>query len=278
MSPFLRAILAIGLLTLMDGVIKEAMLHHPFVQAVCLRFAAGGAIALAVLAAVRPPPPDRASLKANLVRVPLVVVTASSFFFSIKELPMAEALALAFIAPVLVALLGALILKERLDRKIGVALAFGFAGMLVMVSPRLTGQAPASALGVAAALVSALTYAMNLILLRKLALREHPAIIVAFQNGGPALLLAIPTLFVWVSPTPGQWLLYLLAGALGVSGHLLLTSAFARAEASRIAPIEYTGLVWAALVGYVGFGEIPYAVTWFGAALIIMGSLTVSRR
>ena len=135
----LRAILGIALLTLMDVVIKAQMQQHPFLLALFMRFAMGGLCAVVVLAFLRPAFPTRASLIGNSLRVPVVILTAGSFFYSVSVLPLAEALTLSFLAPVFVALLGALILKERLDGRILQALGFGLAGMLVMVWPRLQG-------------------------------------------------------------------------------------------------------------------------------------------
>ena len=274
----LRAVLGIALLTAMDAVIKGQMQHHPFIVALFMRFAAGGLCALVVLAAVRPKFPTRSSLIGNVLRVPLVVLTAGSFFYSISVLPLAEALTLSFLAPVFVALLGGFLLKERLDGRIFQALGFGLLGMLVMVWPRLQGGVTGAELGVAAALFSAVSYAFNLILLRRIAVKEHPAVIVAFQNCGPALCLAIPAWLAFVPMTGKDLLAYLSAGLLGVAGHLMLTSAFARAAASRLAPIEYTALVWASLLGFAFFGEIPLWTTYAGAVLIVAGAVAVSRR
>jgi len=253
-----RAALGIALLTAMDAVIKGQMHSHPFIVALFMRFAMGSVFALLFLALARPPRPKRASIIGNVIRVPLVVLTASSFFYSISVLPLAEALTLSFLAPVFVALLGGLLLKEKLDSRIFQALGFGVAGMLVMVWPRLQGHVTSAELGVAAALFSAVAYAFNLILLRRIAQKEHPAIIVMFQNGGPAI--------------------YALAGALAVGGHFMLVSAFARAEASRLAPLEYTALIWASILGYLMFGEVPMITTYAGALLIVAGAVAVSRR
>lgn len=274
----LRAIIGIALLTAMDAVIKAQMQQHPFLLALFMRFAAGGLCALIVLAVVRPKRPTRDSIIGNLVRVPIVVLTAGSFFYSISQLPLAEALTLSFLAPVFVALLGALMLKETLDRRIFEALGFGLAGMLVMVWPRLQGGVTGAELGVAAALFSAVSYAFNLILLRRIAVKEHPAVIVVFQNCGPALLLAIPAWFVMMPMTGADLLGYLCAGLLGVSGHMTLTSAFARAPASRLAPIEYTALVWASLLGFAFFNEVPLWTTYAGALLIVAGAFVISRK
>ncbi len=277
-SVAFRAALGIALLTAMDGVIKGQMQEHPFIVALFMRFLMGGICALAVLAIARPGKPTRGSLIGNVARVPLVVLTAGSFFYSVSVLPLAEALTLSFLAPVFVALLGGLLLKEKIDKRILQALGFGLAGMLVMVWPRLQGHVSGAGLGVAAALFSAVSYAFNLILLRRIAVREHPTVIVAFQNVGPAICLAVPAWYAFVPMGLGNLAAYLFAGALGVAGHLTLTSAYARAAASRLAPIEYTALIWASLLGFFIFSEVPLYTTYLGALLIVAGAVAVSRR
>lgn len=277
-SVAFRAALGIALLTAMDAVIKGQMQHHSFIVALFMRFLMGGICALAVLAIARPARPTRTSLIGNTARVPLVVLTAGSFFYSVSVLPLAEALTLSFLAPVFVALLGGLLLKEKIDKRILQALGFGLAGMVVMVWPRLQGHVSGASLGVAAALFSAVSYAFNLILLRRIALREHPTVIVAFQNVGPALCLAVPAWYAFVPMTLADLAAYLFAGVLGVAGHLTLTSAYARAAASRLAPIEYTALIWASLLGFFVFDEVPLYTTYAGALLIVAGAVAVSRR
>ena len=177
LSPVLLASIGVFLLTAMDAVVKGQMQEHPVVVSIFLRFTMGGLVALAVLASLRPPRPSRPELIANLIRVPLVVVTAGSFFFAVSRLPLAEAIGLSFIAPAFIAILGVLLLKERLDASILIALAAGFAGMAAMLWPKLEEGMSGSTIGVAAALFSALSYAGNIILLRRLALKQHPATI-----------------------------------------------------------------------------------------------------
>lgn len=278
LPPVLLASIGVFLLTAMDAVVKGQMQEHPVVVSIFLRFALGGLVALATLAWVRPPRPSRPELVANLIRVPLVVVTAGSFFFAISRLPLAEAIGLSFMAPAFIAVLGVLLLKEKLDASILIALAAGFAGMAAMLWPKLEEGLSGSTIGVAAALFSALSYAVNIILLRRLALRQHPATIVAFQNVGPAILLAPFALWWWSSPGAGDLAMFLLAGLLGVMGHLVLTFAFSRADASRLAPTEFTALVWAALLGFLAFGEVPTIHIWVGSALIVAGSLALAWR
>lgn len=278
LPPLLLASIGIFLLTAMDAVIKSQMQVHPVAVSVFFRFFMGGIVALLVWGVLRPPKPTQAEVRANIYRVPLVVLTAGSFFLAISLLPLAEAISLSFLAPCFIAVLGVLWLKEKVDRSIIIALAFGFGGMAVMLWPNLQAGQVSSTLGIAAALFSAFAYAVNIILLRKLAVAQHPATIVAFQNVGPAVVMLPLALWFWSWPSAHDLLMFLLAGVLGVVGHLSLTFAFSKANASRLAPTEYTSLVWAALIGFVAFAEVPTVYTWGGSALIIAGSLALTRR
>jgi drug/metabolite transporter (DMT)-like permease len=284
LPPVLLAAIGILLLTGMDAVLKAQMQAHPVTVAVFCRFVTGGIISLLVLAWLKPPQPTEGEVRANLIRVPLVVLTAGSFFLAVSLLPLAEAISLSFLAPCFIAVLGVVWLRERLDRSILIALACGLAGMAVMLWPKLdsglggSALGAGTALGVGAALFSAFAYAVNIILLRQLAMKQHPAIIVAFQNVGPALLMLPFAAWLWSWPTFADWFMFAVAGVLAVGGHLVLTYAFSKANASKIAPTEYTSLVWAALIGFFVFAEVPTLYTFAGAALIIVGSLALARR
>jgi drug/metabolite transporter (DMT)-like permease len=178
-----------------------------------------------------------------------------------------------------VALFGVLLLGERADRRILIALAAGFLGVLVVVSDQVGGaERVRSAAGIAAALVSAVCYAFGLVLLRARAQRDRIVHIVLLQNLGAVLILAPAAAMVWRPPSLIDLLFFALIGALGVGGHFLLTSAFARAEAARLATLEYTALIWAAVLGYVFFAEVPTLGTALGAALIVTGAFVASRR
>jgi len=276
----LIAVAAEGLLTLMDALIKLLSARYPALQIAFLRFAFGLAGA-AVYAAWSPPGwPTREAMLHNGVRAVLIVVTATTFFFALGRLPLADAIALSFIAPVLTALLGVGLLGERLDWRIGVALAAGFAGMLLIVGGKVGGAGldREAAIGAAAVLVSAVGYALNIIVLRHRATRDPLSQIVLFQNLGPLLLLAIPVLWVWTPPTLGDLSLFALIGSIGVMAHTMLAHAFARIEAARLAPVGYVTLVWGVLLGLLIFAEVPGLATLAGAALIVLGTVLAQRR
>jgi drug/metabolite transporter (DMT)-like permease len=280
----LIAVAAEGLLTLMDALIKILSARYPVLQIAFLRYGFGLLGAALYATWSRPGWPTREATLYNSIRAVLIVVTATSFFFALARLPLADAIALSFISPVLTALLGAMLLGERLDWRIAAALAAGFAGMLLIVSGQITGQMsgaghnPEVAIGAAAVLVSAVGYALNIVMLRHRATRDPLSQIVLFQNLGPALLLGPPLLWVWTPLTLGDTALFALLGTLGVAAHTMLAHAFARIEAARLAPVGYVTLVWGVLFGALLFAEVPGLATLAGASLIMLGTLLTRRR
>ena len=276
----LLAVAAEGLLTFMDAIIKVLSPRYPTLQIAFLRFAFGMVGAVAYAQWTRPGWPTRDATLYNGLRAVLVVLTATSFFYALSLLPLADAIALSFISPVLTALMGALILGERLDWRIAVALVAGFLGMLLIVGSKLgsAGLGPEALIGAAAVLFSAVAYALNIIMLRHRATRDPLAQIILFQNVGPALILLLPALWVWVTPTLLDLVQFATIGTLGVVAHTMLAHAFARVEAAKLAPIGYVTLVWGVLLGFLFFAEVPGLATLAGAALIVIGTLITQRR
>ena len=276
----LLAIAAEGLLTLMDAMIKALSARYPTLQIAFLRFGFGLIGAAFYTAWSRPGWPTREATLFNGLRAVIIVVTATTFFYALALLPLADTIALSFISPVLTALFGVLLLGERLDWRIAVALAGGFAGMLLIVGGSL-GSASLSTdvlIGAAAVLISAVGYSLNIIVLRHRATRDPLSQIVLFQNLGPALILALPVLWVWTPPSTADLALFALLGTLGVTAHTMLAHAFARIEAARLAPVGYITLVWGVLFGFLFFAEVPGLATLAGAGLIVLGTLVSQRR
>jgi S-adenosylmethionine uptake transporter len=275
----LVAVAAEGLLTLMDALIKLLSARYPVLQIAFLRFGFGLFGAVVYAAWSRPGWPTREAVLYNSGRAVLIVVTATTFFFALARLPLADAIALSFIAPVLTALFGAALLGERIDWRIAAALATGFLGMLLIVSGQMSGAGlnREAAIGAAAVIVSAIGYALNIIVLRHRATRDPLSQIVLFQNLGPAVLLAVPALWVWTPLTAGDTALFALLGTLGVTAHTMLAHAFARIEAARLAPVGYVTLVWGVLFGALLFAEVPGLATLAGALLIVAGTLLTRR-
>lgn len=278
-GPAIRAAAGVAVLSLMDAVIKAMAAHYPTFQVACLRFACGAVIATGVVSVLRPGWPSRETVVSNMLRSVVAVVTAVSFFYALGQLPLAETLVLSFLAPMFIALFGLLMLKERIDGRIIAALVIGFAGTLIVVLGQTEEARDARSWpGVAAALLSAVTYGLSLVLLRQRAQRDKYLHIVFFQNIGPAVLVAPLALWVWKPLNLEHLAAFMLMGVLGFIGHILMATAYAKAEAARLAPLEYTALIWAVLVGYGVFSEIPTWATLGGGLLIVASALLTSRR
>ena len=269
----------VGLLALMDATIKDVATRYPTFEVAFLRYVAGLFVIGAVVAWLRPGWPSRELLVANGIRSGLGALLAVTFFFSLSALPLAEAVALSFLSPIFLALLGAWLLKENLSPRVGIALAVGFIGVLVIVGGKL-GQGtygPLALLGAGAALISAVLYALSLVLLRARAQRDPIPLLVLVLHLGSTLLLLVPALLVWQPPTSRDALIFAATGVFGTGGHLLLANAFARSQAGRLAPFEYTALIWAAGLGYGFFGELPGLATILGATFIVASALMAER-
>lgn len=280
MRPVLHAVAGIALLSVMDALIKGAVESLPVLQVALLRYLVGSAAILALAAWRRPGWPTREALLANGVRAILVVITATSFFYALGRLPLAETLILSFVSPAFTVLFAAILLGERVGPRILVSLVAGFAGVAVIVAGGLGGEGAreTSLSGVAAVLVSAVGYSATNVLLRARAQRDPLLVIVAIQTLVPAAILAGPGWWVWRMPEGSGWLLLGAIGLLGVAGHLVLARAYAAAEAARLAALEYTALIWAVLFGFLAFGEVPGGFAWAGGALILGSAWIVARR
>ncbi len=268
-----------GVLSLMDALIKTLSARYPIFQISFLRFASGSIWATLAFLLQAPQWPSRDTLRYNALRSLLAVGAAVSFFYALSVMPMAEAMALSFIAPIFIALFGVLILKERFDPRLGVALAAGLVGMYIIVGGQL-GSRPYTTeawLGAGAVIVSSVFYALVIIILRARANRDPLPTIVLMQNVIPAMVLTVPGAMVWTPITWPDLLVFGLIGFLGVSGHTLIAHAFQRAEAARLAPIHYLVLVWGTLYGWIFFGDVPGLTTLIGAVFIVAATWLARR-
>ena len=194
------------------------------------------------------------------------------FFYGLVRIPIAEAIAISFIAPLIALYFAAIMLGEKIRPSAVIASLLGVAGVIVIGWARF-GQGEISrdaTTGVAAILVSAVLYALNLVLQRRQALLADPIEIAMMQN------VIVAVLFLLVAPWLAQWpsvsaLQDIGAGAvLAVLAILFLSWGYARAEAQALVPIEYTGFLWAALFGWIFFSEEVGPATVAGALLIVI--------
>jgi drug/metabolite transporter (DMT)-like permease len=293
LKPTLLALIAIFILSMMDAMIKHAAIDHGTLQIVLMRFAMGTLVVGILFGFLFPGWPSWHVIRINGLRGFLVVFTALTFFYGLSVLPLAGALALSFLSPIFVAGLGVLILKEKAGSNILAGLLLGTVGMVVMVLGLQTGTStPRPLSGIIAAIVSAFSYGLAIVLLRARATRDPVITIVLIQHAVPALIAGLLALGVWVFATPGldsvpqairfspltgeAWLWFLAVGLCGALGHVILATAFSKAEAASLAPLDYTSLIWAVIFGYLFFDEVPGLSTLLGAVLIAAGAFVTS--
>ena len=205
----------------------------------------------------------------HIGRTGLLVLSISLLFVALKYMTLADATAISFTSPLFITLLAIPILAERVDKPRWLAVFAGLCGVLVVVRP---GSGLASWISLLP-LFGAVAFAGFQIATRLMASTEN-TFATLFYTGACGLAwssLALP--FIWIAPEPGQWLFFLLQGALGVAAHLCMIKAFELAEASLLAPFNYSKIIWAAAAGYLVFGDVPSLNTLAGATIIALAGL-----
>jgi len=277
--PFAVALLGVGFLSLMDAFMKEAALLAGAYTATVLRAFFGAMIAAPIWLARGGRRPSRAVLKLHLERGVVSAFMALTFFYAITVLPLAEAIALSFLAPLIALYLARALLGETISPAAIRASLLGFAGTLVIVGGRIgesTFDAEA-ALGIASMFVSTLLYAYNFIIIRRQAQVAGPMEIATFHSGvSGVVLLALAPVF-WETPQANALLPLGIAAVLTVSGSFAIAWAYARAEANVLVPTEYSGFIWAAMFGWLFFREAVTVPTLAGTALIVTGCWIAAR-
>jgi drug/metabolite transporter (DMT)-like permease len=202
-------------------------------------------------------------------------------FAALARLPLMDATAISFAAPLITVILAAVILGEHVRAYRWWAVGLGFVGVIVMLWPYLDiwsmfyVGSQARTIGVLCAMVACFTNAGTVIQTRRLTDSEStPAIVFYFSlTCGLAGLLTLP--FGWVMPTHMEFFGLVMIGVLGGLSHLLLTESYRLAPASAVAPFDYTAMIWAFLLGYIVFGELPSAFVFVGAAIVVACGLFV---
>jgi drug/metabolite transporter (DMT)-like permease len=202
--------------------------------------------------------------------------TASMFclYAALTRIPLADVTAITFASPLFITLLAMIFLGERIHAFRWTALGMGLVGVAIMISPHLHLGSGSTA-GTLLALGAAVFSAQGMIFIRSMSHGEH-AITITFYFMLTAMICALLTLPLgWVQPTQPQWWALLLTGVFGAAGQLLMTYSYRYAEASTIAPLDYTSMIIAALLGYLVFDEVPSWSIWVGAPLVMASGLII---
>ena len=282
---FAVACLGIALFSAMDAAMKGLAIALGAYSAMLWRLAIGGTLSVVPYLLTRKDWPSRAGFRIHVLRGFVASIMAVSFFYGIARVPLAEGIALSFIAPLIALYLAVVLLGETVGRHSIIASLFGIAGVVILLAARIGGDAGERQLdGVAAILLSAVFYAWNIILMRQQALLAPAVEVAFFQNVtcGGFLLLALPFVLlinpaIFVVPVASQWPMITLAAVLAFASLSLLSWAYARAEAQVLVPVEYTAFIWAAIMGAIFYDEAVTVTTIAGAVLIVAGCIIAAR-
>ena len=270
----LSTMAAYFLFTLQDASVKWLVVSVPVIQIlfirsitillICLVIGRGQLVADAIRSPVAGP---------LLLRTLLLLAAWLSYYNAARSLGLAELTTLYYAAPIVITILAVPILKEDVPPIRWLAVVIGFAGVIVATDVVNTGLAMSWPVWLA--LQAAIFWAISTVLLRKTALAERTIVQMAISNTQLALLTALAVGFYWTPLTATELLLIASTGVIAALGQFAMFEGMRRAPVSILAPFEYTSLVWAFVLGFVIWGDIPGDNTVLGAALIFAAGVTI---
>lgn len=274
LPPALVLVLAISAGSAMDATIKYLSQTNHVLIVTLGRYVFGAMFSLAIWVQAGKPRISAEMWRAHGLRGFVIAGCATTFFWALTVLPLAEAVTLSFIYPLIVPFVAWIGLRERVRPQSLIAALVGFTGVIVATQGAPPeAESPQHALGVAAVLVSAALFSIAMVLLRARAQTDGAPIVGLMTSAIPAVIVAGPAIVLAPPPQWSDWPLFLLMGALAAGFMYLMARAYAKAEAQKLAPIHYTELIWATAFGYAIFHETTRTEVFLGAALIITACL-----
>ena len=262
---------AMAILPMIDVIAKQLGREGiPVLQIVWARLALGALVTLPAAAHHGGLIPERPWL--HTARACLLMSATFLFFSALKFLPIADALAIFFVQPLVLTALSPFVLGERVSLRRWIAVGVGFVGTLIIIRPGMGAVNPGSLL----ARGSGTALALYLLLTRKIS-GQAPAIVTTFQTNAIGGLIASALVgLVWVAPTAPQWGLFVALAVIANLGHWLIVRAYDHAEASLLAPLAYTEMVTSTIFGLIFFGDFPDFWTFVGVAVLIACAVYIS--
>lgn len=197
------------------------------------------------------------------------------WFSAIPYITIADTTAIGFTTPIFLMLGAAWMFRERMRWERWLAAGIGFAGVLIVVAPKLTGGGGGYALVM---LASAPVFALSFLMTKQLTRTERPTVIVVWQSISVALLSLPLALIHWNWPSTAQWLTFAVCGCLGSLGHYMLTRSFSVTDISATQSVKFLDLVWATILGWIIFGDSPSHSTLIGGVVIFASTLWIAQR
>ncbi|MGI9365302.1 MAG: DMT family transporter [Rhizobiaceae bacterium] len=213
-------------------------------------------------------------LDLQIIRVVFALIAMLAGFYSVIEMPLADAVAIGFAKSFFVTIFAIWILKEVVGIRRWLAVAIGFVGVLVMMRPGMEGFDPNSIY----ALIGAAAAGLVMVIIRKLSKTDKPITTLSYQAFLVGLCVAVPAYYYWLPPTPLEWVLMIAIGLVSYGAQMLNIYAYSWGEASVLASLDYVRLLYATFLGWLVFETVPGPYTWIGAAVIIAASIYTVQR
>ena len=281
-SPFAGVavmVVAMAVLPGMDALSKLLSQTYPSEQIIWVRTTVHALIILPIALLMRVPVLRRPHLAhLHLIRALAFTAMSVTYVAGLRWVPLADAMGIVFLFPMLVTALSAVFLGEAVGRVRWAAVAAGFGGVVLIVQPGGREAADGVGLGMVLIFIAALSTAVYVILTRKLAASTPSLALLWFPAAVGALVLATAIPFSWVPPDGTDLMLMGAVGVLSAFVHLLIIIAYRLAEASLIAPLAYLQIVGGVILGFVMFADIPTAATWAGLGVVIASGIVVTVR
>ncbi|HEY0822511.1 MAG TPA: DMT family transporter [Ramlibacter sp.] len=263
------------LFVVLNSIMRAVSLTLDVFETQFLRYLMGLAVMLplmarAGLAAYRPK-----NVRGQFARGGVHTVGLCLWFIALPHITIADVTAIGFTGPIFIMLGAVLLFKEPMRWERWLAAAIGFAGVLIVVAPKLSAGGGAYTLVM---LASSPVFAASFLITKALTRYERPEVIVAWQSITVTLLSLPLALWHWQNPTAAQWLLCLLCGLLGSTAHYCLTRSYAAADISATQSLKFLDLVWATLIGWIWFGDSPSRSTIIGGVVICASTIWIARR
>jgi drug/metabolite transporter (DMT)-like permease len=214
------------------------------------------------------------NLKGQILRSLLGVGAMFGFFTALRQMQLADAVAIGFSGSLFMAALSVPLLGERVGPRRWAAILVGFCGVLIIVQPGSSTFQAASLL----VLLSALFYALMMIATRWLSRTESNVSMVFYHSLVATLIGVVVLPFVWVKPTPVDWVLFAFMGLFATLAHLAIAQAFRSAPVAVVGPFEYSTLLWATIIGFFVWQEVPGSNVWYGSVLLVAAGIYILYR
>ena len=267
---------AVSLFAIQNAVVKDLVSAYPVSQVVFFRYFFGLIPILFLVArmhgglgVLRTGMPGR-----HVLRGLLGVVATAGMFYGFQNLPLAEATSIAFVTPIFITVLGVFLLKEAVGWRRWSAILVGLAGVMIILRPGAGVIDPAALIILAACFAVAITLVMS----RQMSRKECPATIAFHFTWVSALVSGIAMASHWQTPDLADWGMFLALGLLGGTAYLLVIRAYALAPGSIIAPFDYLHILWASVLGFFLWGDVPGLNVALGAAIVIASGLYILHR